>query len=142
MVKDAICSICNKTFSGYGNNPAPFTGEICCDECDNHYVIPLRLYALVRDPSYALHFKEDGTMKSLKPKNKYFTLKELQQAVGGLIELYPYRYMNMLIVCDEEGLLKEKRVNTIFEGLTSIKLVGDIVLCPETIFEEPDEEDS
>ncbi len=28
-------SICGKRFEGLGNNPPPFSGERCCDECDN-----------------------------------------------------------------------------------------------------------
>ena len=135
-----ICSICKKPFSEYGNNPAPFHGEICCDDCNAKYVLPLRVYQSIREPQYALNFKEDGNLETLKPKDKYFTLQELQTAVGGYIELYPSRYENKLIVCDEEGLIKHRSVNTLFASLTSIKLVGDVLLCPTGIFEAPDEE--
>lgn len=57
-----VCCICGKEFYGYGNNPDgahwrnPETGEIetrefgpderCCDECDQMYVIPGRLYLI------------------------------------------------------------------------------------------------
>ncbi len=142
MTKMKVCSICQKPFVGYGNNPAPFSGEICCDDCNCNYVIPLRIFHLIRDPKYALRFKEDGSIETLKPKNKYFTLEELQNAIGGFIVLYPSRYMEKLIVCDEEGLLKERPLNKIFANLTSIKLVGDVLLCPPKIFEEPDEEET
>lgn len=137
-----ICSICQKHIIGYGNNPAPFAGDSCCDDCNTKYVIPFRNFELNPNPNYALQFKADGKVETLKPKGRYFTLKELQSAVGGFIELYPSRYMNMLIVCDEEGLLKRKEVNTIFANLTSIKLVGDVLLCPNELFEEPDEEET
>ena len=37
------CCICNRTFEGYGNNPAPLSHNgRCCDECNLHRVIPAR----------------------------------------------------------------------------------------------------
>jgi len=136
------CSICKKSFDEYGNNPSPFHGEVCCDACNKNIVLPIRIYQIAHDPTYALCFKEDGTLETLKPANKYFTLQELQGAVGGYIELYPCRYENKLIVCDEEGLIKHRPLNTLFANLTSIKLVGDVLLCPVGIFEAPDEEET
>lgn len=41
-----ICDICGKEFEGYGNNPAPLDGNICCDICNKTYVIPARLKKL------------------------------------------------------------------------------------------------
>jgi len=136
------CSICKKSFNEYGNNPSPFHGGACCDDCNAKYVLHLRIYQGTRKPQYALHFKEDGTLETLKPKDKYFTLKELQTAIKGYIELYPSRYENKLIICDEEGLIKHRPTNTLFANLTNIKLVGDVLLCPEAIFEAPDEEET
>lgn len=62
------CCICGKEIVGYGNNPdgaawrSPYTGNIirptysvkerCCDECNNKYVIPGRIYSL--------YHKEEG----------------------------------------------------------------------------------
>lgn len=55
------CCICGKPLEGYGNNPDGAvwkepTGELvmgefdpedrCCDECNNKYVIPGRIYRL------------------------------------------------------------------------------------------------
>jgi len=39
------CCICNKPYTGYGNNPDPVNIQIgarCCDECNHKYVIPER----------------------------------------------------------------------------------------------------
>lgn len=40
------CDICGKEFEGFGNNPAPLDGNVCCDECNAIYVIPARLKKL------------------------------------------------------------------------------------------------
>ncbi len=134
------CSICKKTFDGYGNNPAPFSGERCCDECNQNYVVPLRIYQITKEPKNAVLFKEDGTVATITPKNEYFTLKELQSLVEGYIELYPARYHSHLIICDEEGMLKRRKRNESFRSLTGIGLLGNVLLCPERIFEVPNYE--
>lgn len=41
-----ICSICGKTFVGYGNNPYPVTkgkDDRCCDACNAEFVVPARI---------------------------------------------------------------------------------------------------
>lgn len=136
-----ICSICKHEIVGYGNNPYPFTGERVCDDCNANYVIPLRIHQLTRQPKNAVYFKEDGTVTTVTPKNKYFTLEELQALVGGLIEVYPARYMDHLIICDEEGLIKKRKFNSPFKNLTTIGLVGNVLLCPEEVFEAPEEDE-
>lgn len=37
------CCICHCEFDAYGNNPQPFKGDICCDDCNDRFVIPTRL---------------------------------------------------------------------------------------------------
>lgn len=37
------CDICNCQFDGYGNNPEPFSGETCCNDCNDRFVIPVRM---------------------------------------------------------------------------------------------------
>ena len=37
------CSICGTETGGFGNNPEPFKGEKCCDDCDDRFVVPTRL---------------------------------------------------------------------------------------------------
>jgi hypothetical protein len=142
MSNQKICSICKKSYVGYGNNPAPYGKEHdrCCDACNTNYVIPLRIYQMTKHPNHAVLFKEDGTVENIKPSNeKWFSLEELQSKIsdGGLIELYPTKFMNHMIVCDEEGLIKKRKPNEVFKSLTSIQLVGTVMLCPEQIFEEP-----
>lgn len=52
MDKKFVCSICGKTFYGWGNNPYPVTkgeDDKCCDDCNNEYVIPMRIAELYKD---------------------------------------------------------------------------------------------
>ena len=37
------CSICKERCMGFGNNPWPYEGERCCNECNDDWVIPARL---------------------------------------------------------------------------------------------------
>jgi hypothetical protein len=43
METKKTCSICEEEFSGFGNNPEPFAGDRCCDECNDRFVIPTRM---------------------------------------------------------------------------------------------------
>jgi hypothetical protein len=135
------CCICGSEINGYGNNPYPFKGDSCCNECNFNYVIPLRIYQINKQPNSAILFKTNGEVTTIKPKNTWFTLDELQALVGGYIELYPTRYLQNLVVCNEEGLIKRLPKNEIFKSLTNIDLVGDVLLVPEEIFEEPDNDE-
>lgn len=39
------CSICGRTYIGYGNNASPYAGR-CCDECNTTVVVPTRMFML------------------------------------------------------------------------------------------------
>lgn len=41
--KQKICSICGKSYEGYGNNAQPVNSGRCCDVCNSEIVIPRRL---------------------------------------------------------------------------------------------------
>ena len=43
--KGHTCSICHATYTGWGNNAAPYGGR-CCDICNTTHVIPARLGAI------------------------------------------------------------------------------------------------
>jgi hypothetical protein len=36
------CSICTRSYTGWGNNAAPFEGR-CCDDCNARFVLPARI---------------------------------------------------------------------------------------------------
>ena len=44
------CSLCGKSFKGMGHNPRPLREytERCCDDCNNDFVIPIRMDLLGR----------------------------------------------------------------------------------------------
>lgn len=38
-----ICSICGKSYEGYGNNAYPVNYKRCCDNCNTTVVVPRRI---------------------------------------------------------------------------------------------------
>ena len=44
------CSLCGKSFKGMGHNPRPLREytERCCDDCNEDFVIPIRMDLLGR----------------------------------------------------------------------------------------------
>ena len=45
VTRQKTCCICEGVFTGFGCNPDPFDGEVgmCCQTCDERFVIPVRL---------------------------------------------------------------------------------------------------
>ena len=37
------CCICTTYVNEYGNNPDPFPGDRCCDDCNSRFVVPARV---------------------------------------------------------------------------------------------------
>jgi len=42
------CSICKKSYSGFGNNAEPVNKGRCCDTCNKGVVIPIRLGQFIK----------------------------------------------------------------------------------------------
>lgn len=135
------CCICKKEFEGFGNNPFPIAGAKCCDLCNSKIVIPLRLFYHSLDKQNVALLIKEKELELIKPKNKYFTLKELQNAVSGHIELIGSKIPRYLVVCNEEGLLKELYWNDLAHLIFDYELVGNVLVCPEIIFEKPEDND-
>ena len=81
--------------------------------------------------------KTSGEVVEKSPKNGTdFQLDEVKDVVGGWVEAINLRD-GRLMLCDEEGKLKNKPVNikatTIFHGAfrTSDFIVGDVLVCKE-----------
>ena len=131
------CCICGKEIVGYGNSPSPIAGNRCCDECNMKIVMPVRIFLRSLDnEKHALLIKEQE-VQVVKPKDKYFTLKELQTAVDGYIEILPSCFTTYLDVVNEEGRLKGLYFNTIAYLLFDRDYVGNVLVCPKAIFEKP-----
>jgi len=79
----------------------------------------------------ALIVRADGTTEPLRAKTATrakLTLKQLQEAVGGYIEIVAHE--KGLLVCNEEGLLRKLPQNKRFP-----MFVGDVVICSRTEIE-------
>ena len=72
----------------------------------------------------------EGEEKVVTPDNgEVFPLKELQTHVGGWIEVVPQRiHPDKVYLCDEEGLLKGKDVNSVVSETIDYPVVGDILI--------------
>lgn len=78
--------------------------------------------------------KSSGVQQCIKPSNgEHFSLKELQDYVGGYIEVVRLKNDRLMIV-DEEGKCKNKPINltaslVLFSENRCDRIVGDVVLC-------------
>ena len=90
---------------------------------------------------YALLLKPEGPVKKLYPKGKYFTLKELQDAVGGNIEIYPYPYYEDFIIVNEDAVALDLQYNINAVDILGIEVLGNVLIVPRAIFEEPEEDE-
>ena len=74
----------------------------------------------------------DGTEKTVEPKNgKMFSLEELQKYVNGYIEIVAINsgeYENMLMIVDEEGLLKSNEINEAASMIAGQRIVGTVLV--------------
>lgn len=141
MNRKYTCCICGQEFEGIGNNAEPVMNGVCCTHCNSKAVLPLRLYYTMDNPrKAALLLTVDNEICVVNPKDKYFTLKELQDAVDGLIAVAGF-YLNCIVVCNEEGLLKHLPINKLFKKMSGFTLVGNALIVPEEIFEKPEDEE-
>ena len=76
--------------------------------------------------------KSDGSFKYVKPKNKEnFTLSELQNYVGGHVEIVETKTGRLMVINEEGNLLrlqKNRKATDLYEyGGTDI-IVGDVLV--------------
>lgn len=83
--------------------------------------------------------KSDGSITEIEPKNgSDFSLEELQQLVGGSIEIIPYQDEQVFVV-NEEGKLSQlpynkKATEKLFLAhYTNDYFVGDVLICPTSM---------
>lgn len=122
------CSICGKEIKGYGNDPFPLSGTKCCDECNMKVVVPYRLFLdSLKKKDVAMLIKQDHVenMKIDRP----LTLKEMQKAVEGMIEIVPGPFPGYLFIVNEEGLLKGLPYNELcYKMFNDTEFVGNVML--------------
>ncbi len=70
-------------------------------------------------------YKTDGTIEQVDLGGKPASLKQLQEAVGGYIEMVPDS--NHRAYCNEEGLLRNLPPNEMASQHFRCYLVGDVV---------------
>lgn len=78
--------------------------------------------------------KTDGTTIEVRPKNGTdYTLDELQEFVGGYIEVVRCKEEGMILVINEEGKFLDLEWNTQASKIADIHfcdyIVGDALLC-------------
>ena len=127
------CCICGCEFEGYGNNPAPVAGKICCDKCNNNVIVPYRLFLANLDKGSCGLLVKNERLEIITPKKSKFTLKELQNFVGGYIEEEAQAFKGFITFADEEGKLKNKEFNELGYKLFETDLVGDFIIVPRKL---------
>jgi len=78
--------------------------------------------------------KADGTVTSTSPTNtrKGYDLNTLQGIVGGYIEIVHTRIPGVILVINEEGLLKDLPLNLAASQCAGQPIVGDVLLCADS----------
>lgn len=93
------------------------------------------------DYSYAILYKLDEDTKMLsvehiKPKEKTFTIEEMQKAIKGYVEQIMVMAKDntfYYIFADEDAKLKQKSLNEAFYWNYGIQLFGNILLIPKNL---------
>ena len=125
-----ICDICGKEFEGYGNNPAPLEGRICCDACNKTYVIPARLKKIDVKSKLGDASMETPQITELRKKIGYLISDEVR-AIDG----YDEALKTVDLSEDQRKTLEEIRndeidhtnkLNEIYKGLMTGAIEDDL----------------
>lgn len=76
--------------------------------------------------------KEDGTEEKVRPEGESWTLKELQDAVDGYIELL-YLSDGRIMVMDEEGYFDNKKINAKASEIAGQRIVGPVLITDNSM---------
>lgn len=133
------CAICGNEIKGYGNSGFPASSGTVCDKCNSNVVVPYRVFLNnIKNQNTALLITPTE-LRLVNPKNKYFTLKELQSAVDGYIELVGSDFSKHVEVINEEGRILGLAFNNLANLVLQKEYYGNVLIVPLKIFEEPSE---
>lgn len=136
------CIFCGKEIdTRQAHNAAPMKEGYCCEDCNAKVVLPFRVFLSTCERKDTALWVKPDRFELVKPQGEYFTLKELQQAVDGYIELVPAPFDAYLAIANEDGILIGLPLNTLFEQAFGYKLVGNVLIVPCRIFEAPEEDE-
>jgi hypothetical protein len=83
----------------------------------------------------AIVYKADGETKNVEPKNGIrFMLEELQEYVGGYIELVHLMEPKYYLLVNEDGLLRGLPLNKAASVIAGRRIVGDAVYMEKRFF--------
>ena len=125
------CSICEKEITQHGNNAYPYKIGNCCDECNLNHVLSLRFFLTGGVKNQVLIISTDGKITYKRIETDELTLETAQEIVGGYIEFYPIKDDNFYFIVDEEGIIKQKKINHLALELFKINIVGTLLVCPK-----------
>ena len=127
------CEICQKEITGYDCNAWPLSTGRCCQECNDKYVVPLRIFLSGMIKDQILILKVDNTIE-FESVDRELTLKKSQSIVEGYIELYPLQDKHFYFIVNEEGILKNMKFNELAFKLFGIEVLGNMIVCPKNLF--------
>lgn len=88
----------------------------------------------VRATDEAFVIEVDGRIHDLKRANTFPTLKEMQDAVGGLIERIPLDgYQGLVMLVNEEGIPKQSKLNKRASELAKQPVVGPAIVMAKRL---------
>lgn len=128
------CDICNKEIVGYEHNAWPMGDGKCCTECDDKYVVPLRIFltGIMNDRILILDAVKNEI--SFEKISDELTLKKAQNIVEGYIELYPVKDDNFYFIVNEEGIIKKLKENKLAYQIFGLEVLGNMIVCPKGLF--------
>jgi len=111
--EEQICVICNKPFTGWGNDAWPVAEGYCCDECNFSKVIPARL-AQLREYRNDTKIKESESFKLNKDAEDFEDLvkRDFQNYIEDT-----YNIQNVQELADRLEHVTEEDINDYFTTL-------------------------
>lgn len=91
------CCICGKDFIGYGNNANPIKNGICCDSCNNRFVIPVRIYSTKDFNNYEI-VRDTKELSKLTKKLKDRNFEKINVGVSIMVYQNPETEEKVIIL--------------------------------------------